>query len=191
MAALTLVLTPGAPALAGWKVMRHPEPVAVAKGKLTVTPASDWNRWSVRPAKWGEMWTLEGLSLDQLSFFAGVTEGKAIYRERSKKDEPLPKFHAKMLAPEIVQAVEGSYRILLRTPLFEVDEIAPAKLAGHDGVRFTFRYTLPDDEVRRRGEGRAAVIGGELYLITYTAPAIHYFDAGIADARAVMDSARL
>ena len=131
------------------------------------------------------------MALNNLSFFAGVLPGEPILRERDKKDQPLPKFKAKMLAPEIVQAVEGSYRILLATSLFAVDEVAPTKLDGHDGVRFTYRYTVQDEEVRRKGEGRAAVVGGKLYLVTFTAPEIHYYDAGIAEARAIMDSVKI
>jgi len=180
-----------APVTAGWKLMPRAAAVTVAKSAMTVTPGEDWNRWSVRPSKRGETWTLDGVSLNELSFFGGVLPGEAIYRERSKKDEPLPKFSATMLAPEIVQAVEGSYRILLRTSLFAVDGMEPAPLGGHPGVRFTFHYTVQDEDVRRKGEGRAAIVDGKLYLITFAAPEIHYFDAGVAEARQVMDSARI
>ena len=58
-------------------------------------------------------------------------------------------------------------------------------------MRFTYHYTVQDEDVRRKGEGRAAIVNGQLYLITFDAPEIHYFDAGIAEARAVMDSARI
>ena len=187
-AALALVMQP-AMAVAGWKLMPRAQPVAVAKSAMTVTPASDWNRWSSRPSKRGETWTLDGVALNQLSFFGGIAQSEPIYRERNRKDEPLPKFSTTMLAPDIVQAVEGSHRILLRTSLFAVDTMEPATLGGHAGLRFTYRYTVQDEEVRRRGEARAAVVGGKLYLITFAAPEIHYFDAGIVAARAVMDSA--
>jgi hypothetical protein len=40
-------------------------------------------------------------------------------------------------------------------------------------------------------EARAAIVGGKLYLITFAAPEIHYFDANIAEARAIMDSAKI
>ena len=188
--AAALALQPGV-ALAGWKVMPKAVPVAVAKSPMTITPGEDWNRWSTRPSKRGETWTLDGVSLNELEFFGGVLPGEAIYRERSKKDEPLPKFDAKMLPPDIVAAVEGSYRILLKTSLFEVDGQEPTKLGGHNGVRFTYHFTVQDEDVRRKGEGRAAIVEGKLYLVTFAAPEIHYFDAGIAEARRVMDSARI
>jgi hypothetical protein len=34
-------------------------------------------------------------------------------------------------------------------------------------------------------------VGGRLYLLTYEAPAIHYFERDLAAFRAVADSARL
>lgn len=188
--AIVLLLFAAMPASAGWKVMPAKLRVAVAKGGMTVAPLADWNRWSVRPSKRGETWTQDGVGLNELQFFAGILPGEPVYRERAKKDEPLPKFRADMLTPEIVGLVEGGHRILLRTSLFEVTAVEPATLGGHAGVRFAYSYTVQDEEVRRLGEGRAAIVGGKLYLITYAAPAIHYFDNGIAEARAIMDSAR-
>lgn len=189
-AAAALAMQSGA-ATAGWKLMPKAAPVAVAKSPMTVTPGADWNRWSTRPSKKGETWTMDGVSLNDLSFFGGVLPGEAIYKEPDKKDQPLPKFDAKMLPPDIVQAVEGSYRIVLKTSLFAVDNVEPAKLAGYNGVRFTYHYTVQDEDVRRKGEGRAAIVNGQLYMITFVAPEIHYFDAGIDEARRVMDSARI
>lgn len=190
-AVAAILLLAGTPATAGWRLVPKAAPAEVAKAAMTATPGEDWNRWSVRPSKRGEVWTLDGIALNELAFFGGVLPGEPIYRERSKKDEPLPKFDAAMLAPDIVQAVEGSYRILLKTSLFAVDTVEPASLGGHAGVRFTYHYTVQDEDVRRRGEGRAAVVGGKLYLVTFAAPDIHYFDAGIGEARRVMDSVRI
>ena len=186
-----IVSLAAAPAAAGWTVMAGNQPVAVAKSKLTIKPASAWNRSSSRPSAKGEMWTQDGFALNRLSFFAGILTGEPIYKDRNKKEAPLPRFDARMTAPEIVQLFEASNRIILKTSLFEIDSVEPAKLAGHDGVRFTYHYVVQEEEVRRKGEARAAVIGGKLYLVDFAAPAIHYYDTGVAEARAMMDSARL
>ena len=186
---LSLIATPAMAAL--WNLVPASQPVAVAKSGLTVTPTSAWNRWKLRPSKKGEIWTQDGVSLNALTFSAGIMAGEPLYKERNKKDLPLPKFDPRMTAPEIVQMFEATNRILLKTSLFEVDNVEPARLAGHDGVRFSYHYVVQDEEVRRKGEARAAIIGGKLYLIDYAAPAIHYFDTGIAEARAIMDGARL
>lgn len=188
--AAALVAAPTA-AVAGWKVMAAGAPVAVAKSALTVTPGVNWNRASYRPSKKGEMWTLDGLTLNELSFFAGIAPGETILKDRRKKDKPLPTFKAQMLAPEIVQLFEATWRITLDTSLFEIDKVEPIKLAGHPGVRFTYHYSVQGDDLRRNGEGRAAVINGQLYVINFTGPAIHYFPAGIDEVHKVMDSATL
>jgi hypothetical protein len=181
-----------APVMAAqWNIVPASQPIAVAKSGLTVTPSNPWNRWKLRPSKKGEIWTQDGVSLNALTFSAGIAAGEPLYKERNKKDLPLPKFNPSMTAPDLVQMFEATNRILLKTSLFEIDNVEPAKLAGHDGVRFSYHYVVQEEEVRRKGEARAAIIGGKLYLIDYAAPAIHYYDAGIAEARAIMDGARL
>lgn len=181
-----------APALAAaWTVMAAGQPEAVAKSGLTVTPKSDWNRWSARPSPKGETWTQDGVALNQLDFFAAIAPGEALYKEHNKKDQPLPKFDAKMTAPDIVRMFEDSNRILLKTSLFEIDKVEPTRLAGHDGVLFRYHYVVEEEEVRRNGEARAAIVGGKLYLINFAAPAIYYYDAGIGEAEGMMDHARL
>ena len=96
-----------------------------------------------------------------------------------------------MLLTDVVQLVESTMRISLDTSIFEVDKIEPAKLAGQDGVHFSYRYVVQSDEVRRKGEARAAIIGGKLYLINFVAPALYYFDANIGEIQAIMDKAKL
>lgn len=185
------VAQPGT-ALAGWKVMPTGQPAAVAKSGLTVTPrGNDWNRWSARPSKRSEIWTLDGTALNELSFFAGVADGEPLYRERDKKNRPLPKFRSAMLLPDVVQMFEASNRIVLDTSLFEVESIEPARFLGSDGVRFTYHYTAQADEVRRKGVAVASIVGGKLYLINFAAPAIHYYDASVDEVLALMENARL
>lgn len=188
--ALLATAAPGV-AVAGWKVMGAGQPVAVAKSGMKVTPNSAWNRWSARPSKKGEIWTQDGVSLNELSFFAGIAPGEALFRERNKKDKPLPRFSADMLAPEIVQLFEATSRITLQTSLFEIDSVEPTTFLGKPGVRFTYHYSIQGDELRRNGEARAAVVNGKLYLSNFAAPAIHYFDASIGEVRGIMDSAAL
>ncbi|WP_155006389.1 hypothetical protein [Sphingomonas hengshuiensis] len=189
-AAALMVAVPGA-AIAGWKVMAPHQPVLVGKSTLKVTPGIEWNRSSARPGPSAEMWTVDGLALNELLFVGGVAPGATLIKDRHKKDRPLPRFAANMLAPDIVQLYEGTIRNAVATSLFEIDNVAPAKLAGHDGVHFTFHYAVQDEDLRRNGEARAAVIGGKLYLIAFQGPALHYFGAGIGEARAIMDSAAM
>ena len=171
--AVLAVALHAAPALAGWKVMPAGRRVAIAGSALSIVPGADWNRASTRPGRRAESWTLDGLPLNELTLFAAVAPGEPIYRERSRKDEPLPRFDPAMLPPDIVQLFEASQRIVLGTSLYTIERVEPAVIGGHAGARFTYRFTLPDDEVRRRGEAHAAVVGGRLYIVAFAAPEIH------------------
>ncbi len=81
-----------------------------------------------------------------------------------------------MLAPDIAQLFESSYRVSVGTSLMSIDPIEPAVFAGQPGFRFAYSFVVQGEEVRRKGEATGAVIGGKLYLITFEAPVIHYFD---------------
>lgn len=179
-----------APALAN-KIMPEGKPVAVAKSTLTVTPSIDWNRMSARPGVAAESWTLDGLSLNDLTFYGGIADGQTLFRDAKKKTEPLPRFSKTMLIPDIAALFENSYRVALETSLMSVDSIEPAIFAGRPGFRFTYSYVVQDEEVRRKGEARGAVVDGRLYLITYQAPVIHYFNTDVDKFRSIADSARL
>lgn len=183
-----LALATAGPALA-YKLVPASKPIAVAKSTLTVRPDRDWNRQQVRVGRFAETWTLDGVPLNDLTFYGGIADNMTLFREVAKEERPLPCFSATMLAPDIVQLFEASYRVALSTSLMSIDSIEPAKFAGAEGFRFTYSFTVQEENVRRKGEGRGAVIGGKLYLITFEAPAIHYFDRDVAAFRQIADSA--
>lgn len=185
------LLSLATPAVAANKLMPPGVAVAVAKSAMTVTPDREWNRLSFRPGALGETWTIDGDVLNNLSFYGGILPGTPIFREVDRKNRPLPKFRADMLPTDIPALFEQSYRIASNTSLFQIDAIEPAKVGGKDGVRFRFSFTRQGEDVERKGEAVAAIVGGKLWLISFEAPALHYHGAGIAAARAVMDSARL
>jgi len=187
-AALGLAVTP---AVAGYKLIPKGTPIAVAKSTLTVTPSVDWNRLGARPGRNAESWTLDGLTLDDLTFYSGIDNDATLFRDARKKTAPLPRFRSTMLAPDIAQLFESSYRVSIGTSLMSIDGVEPATFAGKAGFHFTYTFVVQGEEVRRKGEATGAVIGGKLYLITFEAPVIHYFDATRDAAKSIVDSARI
>ncbi len=186
--ALALIASP---ATAGYKLMPTGTVQPVGKLGLKVTPPNNWNRLGSRIGRNAESWTLDGMSLNELTFYAGIEEGRALFREVDKKNRPLPKFSGKMLPTDLVQMFEGSYRIAAGTSLFEIGKVEPAMFAGHQGVRFTYSFVQQGEEVRRHGEATGAIVGGKLYLISFEAPVIHYFDRDIANYRKLVETARV
>ncbi len=183
--ALAAVLTASAaPADARWSEVKDAA-VQVAKKTMTVRPDGEWNKNSARPSKRGETWTIDGQALNDLSFFGAVRDGEPLFREQHKKLKPLPKFSSKMLPTDLAEFIETSARNVVDTPLFTTEAVEPATLGGHPGVRMRFSYTS-SDELERKGEAVAAIVGGKLYAVSFDAPAIYYFDKDIERVRRMM-----
>ena len=138
-----------------------------------------------------ETWTQDGEALNDLTFYGGIEVGRPLFREVDKKNRPLPKVSATMLVTDIPVLLENSYRIALDTSSFGIDVIEPAQFAGSSGVRFTYHFSRQNETLQRRGEARGAVIGGKLYMITYEAPSLYYYDRSATAFRSVADSVKL
>lgn len=186
---VVLALGFAAPGLA-YKLIAQGQPVVAAKA-ISVTPAREWTRIGFAHGKNAESWTRDGLTLNDLTFYGGIAHDATLIKDRAKKETPLPRFNKSMLAPDIAQLFEGTYRIALRTSQFAIDSVEPATFAGKSGFKFTYNFTLLNEEVRRKGEAYGAVIGGKLYLVTFEAPVIHYFDRDVADFRALVETAKI
>ena len=122
-----LALAFATPVLAGNSLVVAGTPVAVAKSGLTVTPPAEWNRLGARRGRNAETWTLDGDTLNNLTFYGGIIDGQPIFREISKKAKPLPRFAATMLASDLPALFEQSYRIALDTALMEIEKVEPTR----------------------------------------------------------------
>ncbi len=158
----------------------------VAKANMTVTPDQAWNKWA-RPGRLSENWTLDGVTINELTFYGGILDNTPLFREVDKTNAPLPRFSKTMLLPDIASLFESSYRVALGTSLMKIDSIEPATFAGKPGFKFTYSFAV-SDEVRRSGEARGAIIGDRLYMISFEAPKIHYFARDIESFHKIADT---
>ena len=172
------------------KLRLRGEAVAVAGSTVTVTPSRDWNTLSRKVGKNTETWTIDGEQLNDVTFFAGIPAGMPLVRERSKKRDPLPKFTKTTLLVEIPELLEGTHRTYKNSGSFRLLSSEPGRFLGKDGVSFTYEF-IDVDELTRRGEALAAIIDDKLYMITFEAPRLNYFDAMASDFRALASSAVL
>lgn len=179
------LLTMAAPASSNSLIPPGPR-AGIAKSSLAAVPAGEWNRLSRTDGKFTEVWTIDGDELDKVTFFGGVVRGEPLLREVNRKHEPLPTVKATMLITDIPALLETTYRIR-GVRQMNVDTQEPAMLGGRKAIRFTYSFTRAD-EVRRKGEGIGALVGGKLYLVTYEAPALHFFDKDVAQYRALVAS---
>ena len=172
------------------KLREKGETVEVADSAVKVTPTRDWNRLNGKVGKRTETWTLDGEQLNDVTFFGGIEAGDPLMKERSKKHDPLPKFTASTLLVEVPELLEGTYRTHKELAAFQLLNVEPGSFLGKSGVHFTYEFT-DRDKLTRKGEARAAIIDGKLYMLTFDAPRLHYFDRTLADFRALADTAKL
>lgn len=163
----------------------------IAKGTYSANPRTTWNRLKQKEGKYQEIWTIDGDQLNQIMFFGGVPVGEPLLKERNKKTNPLPKVASNMLLPDIPIFLERTYRTHFATTSMTIGLQEPANFAGLDGIHFEYQYTAIDDEVERKGEAFASLVGNKLYLVAYEAPALYYFDKDVREFRSIVESLKL
>jgi len=166
-----------------------PAPTKVAAGSFHVQPTRPWNRAPKTPGeiREKEVWTLNGLMLDGVTFIGGLKDGSAI--EPQNADQRVPEFRASMLAHDLVSMLETYYRIH-GVSVFETLSVAPRKFVGESGVQFDYAF-IPADDVKRRGRAVMAISNGKLYLMNLNGTAVHYFDAALPEFEGLVDSAQV
>jgi hypothetical protein len=189
LCALSLLTASISPVQAQYRLIPSSVPVIINSSALQVTPSTAWNRVAVKAGKRTETWTLDGTGLNDVTFYAGIKPGTTIVADRERTTRPLPRFSKTMLPPDIGQLFERTYRIALHTSRMSIDSMEPTRFAGQDGFRFTFTFTREQEVVRRRGEVNGAIVEGQLYLISFEAPTIHYFNRDMPAYRAIVASA--
>ena len=163
----------------------------IARSTLAASPAYEWNKLRYRGGKNVEIWTVDGDELNKVTFYGAIPVGQPIFREADKKNAPLPRVTANMLITDIPTLLESTYRVQLNTSQMSIDSQEPALVAGHKGVKFTYSFVRQDDEVQRKGEAVGAVVGDRLYLVTYEAPAIHFFDKDVEKFRQLVTTLKM
>ena len=179
-----------APSLANSLIAAGPR-ADIAGSKLSAKPDGEWNRLSRTDGKNVEIWTRDGDALNKVTFFGGIPSGKPLVREADKKRQPLPKLSANMLIIDIPALLESTYRSLGVVNQMSIDNQEPATLGRQKAIRFTYRFTRGDDEVRRKGEGVGTLLDGKLYLVTYEAPELYFFDKDVEKYRQLAASLSL
>lgn len=158
--------------------------------RLVVDVEQPWNQFEQTLSDGVPTWTKEGIAVDSLKFYVGLKDGALIAPTpgQPKAQAPLV-FKSAMQAADIVALFERLYSRGGST--FALEKVVPAPFVGGNGYRFEFSCIRKADDVRLRGVGWFAVRNGELWAITYTAPRLAFFPAGITQAESIARSARV
>lgn len=160
----------------------------VAKSSIATKSSGEWNKLSRTDGPGVEIWTRDGDNLNKVAFFGGIASGMPIYKERNKKESPLPKVSASMLLPDIPALLEATYRSQYQVNRISIDSQDIVTVDGKQAIRFAYTYVRSDDEVERKGEAIGSLVKGKLYMVTYEAPAIFFFDKDLQDFRKIAET---
>ena len=176
--------------LAGCAQVSHvPAGQAVVGQRMVVDLDRGWNQFANLGSGTMPTWTREGITVDTLVFYAGLRSGDLIAPTPAEpKGQPALIYRAEMTAAEIVSLFERLYTRGGST--FTLDNVSQESFVGVPGYRFEFSSIRKSDDVRLRGVGWFAQRDGELFAITYTAPRLAFFPAGICSAESIAHSAR-
>jgi hypothetical protein len=178
--------------LAGCAAVVKVEGDQVVKDRLSVKLPSAWNRIAINHEPY-ELWTQDGISLDQLRFWAGVTPGQALMRTphtpMGQKAPRVPTYTAGMTPDQLVSLFETLYSA--DGSQVKITRVEPGKFAEENGVRFEFAVTRKANDLQLKGVGWAAVRKGELYAATFMAPELAFYKRLLPKAEAVVASARI
>lgn len=154
-----------------------PGRVAV-KEAISIEPDVAWNR--INPAIGSnriETWTLDGLTLNTLTFYVGITDGEPLAARQptgTPTPPPLPVFRKTMSEADIAELFEATMVRGLAGTSFRYLSIKPAAMGTAAGMLLEFTVTTRD-QVDRQGLAIGAVKDGRLYLIVYTGTRLYHF----------------
>ena len=173
----------------------------VVNDKLAVHVSDAWNkvvdRWEGDPY---DTWTQEGMPLDHLRFWGGVTPGQPLMsrpvvfsRAPDAKQPRVPTFRAGLPPEKLVNLFEELYATAGTVAITKMD---PTMFAGQKGVRFEFTLERRRDDLTMRGVGwisvrPSATHGEELYAATFVAPRAAFFPRLLPMAEAVVKTAQV
>jgi hypothetical protein len=161
----------------------------VVKEQLVAKLDSAWNRIDVLNRGKAELWTTDGMTLDNLAFYVGVAEGEELAPMTNRQEKQQVRFRTSMQAHEIVElygalASEGGNS-------FKLDKLTPSTFLNGDGFRFEFTLLRKTDEVELKGLAYGAVRAGKLHLMVFRAPRLHYFSRHLARVEAIARTLKL
>lgn len=172
--------------VAAWKLVKKGEPVIVAKSAMVVTASEDWNRVTRGYVKNTELWTLDGISLNEIYLIGGAATNTTLFYEFDKKNNPLPRFNDTMTLTDLPDLVERTWRVGRRASVFKMGAIEPAKMGGKDAIRFGYDYVTENNHLAYKGQVTATIVDKKLYLIDFEAPAMYYFNRDRPKAEAIV-----
>lgn len=158
--------------------------------RMLVTLEGPWNQVNTPGMGPAQVWTMEGLPIDQLLVYSGIkNEDKvapAAPAGAARKDFV---FRSSMQPDEIVALFEG---MLTRDgSQFKLARLEPSSFGGDKGFRFEYSLVRRGDNAQLSGVGFGTVSKGELFALLYHAPRLSFFPRHQPRVEQIARSARV
>lgn len=141
--------------------------------RLQLTLEGPWNHVTLPNSGPAQLWTMEGVPVDQLLIYSGIKDGEAIHAQPSSTERKSFNFRGNMQPDELVTMFEG---MLTRDgSTFKLAKLEPSSFGGGKGIRFEYAMVRKIDNVTLSGVGFASVSNGELFAMLYSAPRLGFF----------------
>lgn len=158
--------------------------------RLSIHLEGPWNHLDFPGIKPAQVWTMEGLTIDELLIYSGIKDGQVMHPENpanSKKKNVI--FRGNMQTDEIVSMFES---MLTRDDsVFNLLRVEPSTFGGKKGFLFEYERIRKIDNVLQLGFGYGAIDNGELFALVYTAPALTFFPRHKARVEAIAHTAHI
>jgi hypothetical protein len=143
--------------------------------RLAVKLDGPWNQVNAPGLGVSQVWTMEGLPVDQLLFYTGLNDGAELKVPRSGPgaQKKTFNFRATMQPDEIAALFESV--LTADGSSFTLIKLQPASFSGEKGFRFEFSLVRKVDNLRLSGMGEGTVHKGELFAVVYMAPTLVFF----------------
>lgn len=157
--------------------------------RLTLNIDGPWNYLEIAGSKPAQVWTMEGIYVDELLVYSGIADGQAMHADNGGGKQKSFVFRKAMQTEEIVSLFEGT--LTRDGSLFRLVKVEPYTFGGRPGFRFEFELTRKFDNVQLRGVGYGAVDHDELFALVYQAPRLTFFERQRARIEAIARGAMI
>lgn len=156
--------------------------------RMLVTLDGAWNHVSAPGMGPAQVWTMEGLPVDQLLVYSGIKNEELVHAAGGGNQKNFA-FRSSMQPDEVVAMFEG---MLTRDgSQFRLLKLEPAAFGGEKGFRFEYSVIRRVDNAVLSGVGFGAVSKGELFALLYVAPRLAFFPRHRPRVEQIARSARL
>lgn len=153
-----------------------------------------WNQINAPGLGATQVWTMEGLPIDQLLVYAGIKEGdelsaNSLVGNAAGASPKNARFRADMRPDELAGLFEG---MLTRDgSVFKLARLEPYSFGGGKGFRFEYNLVRKIDNAQLQGLGYGVVDKGELFALLYVAPRLTFFPRHQSRVEQMAKTARL